>query len=121
MLRVAYHFHFGAVGGFREVGFQHGAAGAGLHQCGGGGYDVAGREGIALHAFGGVEQGVDFVFVLAAQAEGGFAGHGVKVDGVGHGFGAEVEVVRALGQGGVVGHEADEFGKGGGCHKLLVF
>ncbi|RGX70625.1 hypothetical protein DXA68_24235 [Bacteroides stercorirosoris] len=45
----------------------------------------------------------------------------MEVDGVGHGFGAEVEVVRALGQGGVVGHEADEFGKGGGCHKLLVF
>ncbi|EEF91712.1 hypothetical protein BACCELL_00640 [Bacteroides cellulosilyticus DSM 14838] len=103
-------FHFVTVGRLGEVGTEHGAAGSGLHQCGGGGYDVTAAQCVALHFFGGVEEGVDFVFVLS-QAEGCFTGHGVQIDGLGHGFDAEVVVVRAFGQRGVVGHEADQFGK----------
>ena len=60
------------------------------------------------------------VFAVLAQLPGCFAGYLGDAQCAGLCLGTEVEVVRALGQGVVVGHETDELFKGC-CHGVLNY
>ena len=96
------------VDGLREVGLHHRAAGAGAYKGGGGGDDVGAGHSIGFHGLGIVQDGVDVIGVLI-QTLCHFVGYLAQSQGLGHGLGAEVVVIRGLGQRGVVGHQADEF------------